>query len=225
MKIGILQAGSFDPKMQEVTGDVDNLFKFMLTAQDFTFETYRVFEGQFPNSIEDCDGWIITGSKCGVYEDHDWIAPLEELVREAVTISRPIVGICFGHQLIAQALGGVVEKYKGGWMVGRKEYDFGGVSLPMNAWHQDQVTRLPEGAHVIAKNDDCEAAAIVYGDRALSFQFHPEFGPDAIEGLVHYAAEGKLTDEQIQEVMLDLGEPTANEVIADQIADFLRMPR
>ncbi|MGH1465011.1 MAG: type 1 glutamine amidotransferase [Cognatishimia sp.] len=225
MKIGILQAGSFAQEMHEITGDVDNMFKHMLAGQDFRFEVWRVFEAQFPDDVTTCDGWLITGSKFSAYEDHAWIPPLEEFIRQAVTQSKPIVGICFGHQLIAQALGGKVEKFQAGWTVGRQFYDFGGVELPLNAWHQDQVTELPIGAHVLAQNQTCPHAAIVYGDRALSFQAHPEFGPDAIEGLVQYAGPGKVPQAQLDAVIDNLAEPTANEVIADQIADFFRRPR
>ncbi|MDC0736783.1 type 1 glutamine amidotransferase [Cognatishimia sp. SS12] len=225
MKIGILQTGPFVQDMHEITGDYDAMFKMLLAGQDFTFEVWRVFEGDMPERTEACDGWLITGSKFGVYEDHDWIAPMEDFIRACVMEARPIVGICFGHQLIAQALGGTVEKFKGGWSVGRQMYDFGGVELPLNAWHQDQVVALPEGARVIASNDFCANAAIVYGDRALSFQAHPEFGPDAIEGLIQYVGPGKVPDAQLQAAADSLDEPTANEVIADQIADFFRMPR
>ena len=72
----------------------------------------------FPEGIHDADGWLITGSRHGAYEDHPWIPPLEEFIRDAYAAQVPLVGICFGHQIIAQAMGGKVEKYQGR-LVGR----------------------------------------------------------------------------------------------------------
>jgi GMP synthase-like glutamine amidotransferase len=79
----------------------------------------------FPKDIHDCDGWLITGSRFGAYEDHPFIPPLEDFIRAAYAAHVPVVGICFGHQIIAQAMGGKVEKYAGGWSVGPTEYNFG----------------------------------------------------------------------------------------------------
>eukprot|EP00581_Thalassiosira_minuscula_P023326 CAMPEP_0184433658 /NCGR_PEP_ID=MMETSP0738-20130409/404528_1 /TAXON_ID=385413 /ORGANISM="Thalassiosira miniscula, Strain CCMP1093" /LENGTH=115 /DNA_ID=CAMNT_0026799421 /DNA_START=44 /DNA_END=388 /DNA_ORIENTATION=- len=115
MKIGILLTGHAPEELEPHYGNYIEMFKSLLSGQDFEFEGYKVVDGEFPESVADADGWLITGSKHGVYEDHAWIPPLEGFIREAVTENIPIVGVCFGHQIIAQALGGKVEKFDGGW--------------------------------------------------------------------------------------------------------------
>ncbi len=152
MKIGILQTGHAPEELQPCSR-LHGYVPGLLHDQGFSFETYSIVDGIFPQSPEDADGWLITGSKHATYEDHDWIAPLETLIRDIAQTRRPLIGICFGHQIIAQALGGKVEKFSGGWAVGHQTYQFGGAPLSFNAWHQDQVTKRPEGAIVLASND------------------------------------------------------------------------
>ena len=110
MKIGILMAGLLPDEMVAKHGQYDKLYQRFLDGNDFEYDDYRVMENQFPSSVNDADGWLITGSKHGAYEDHDWIPPLEKFLRDAHAKNVPIVGICFGHQILAQALGGTVEK-------------------------------------------------------------------------------------------------------------------
>ena len=98
---------------------------------------------QFPADARDADGWLISGSRHGAYEDLPFIAPLETFIREVFSAKIPLIGICFGHQIIAQALGGTVEKFAGGWSVGATEYQLDGEQVMLNAWHHDQVTSLP----------------------------------------------------------------------------------
>ena len=176
MLIGILQCGHAPDDVQAQHGDFNNMFAVLLQGQDFTFQTWNVVDQDFPSSPLEADGWLITGSKHGAYEDHAFIKPLTELIKDIYASAQPMVGVCFGHQLIAQALGGKVEKFNGGWAIGRQNYTFGTHgAVTLNAWHQDQVTALPPGAEVIASNDFCKYAAVIYGTKAYTIQPHPEF--------------------------------------------------
>ena len=225
MRIGILQSGRAPDALIETSGDYDQMFRTLLGGHGFEFETYAVLDGVFPSSTEAAEGWLITGSRFGVYEDHNWIPPLEQLIRDIHAKSLPMVGICFGHQIIAQALGGRVEKYDGGWAVGRVEYQENGRTIAMNAWHQDQVTALPPGAVAIASNDFCKNAAILYGDRAITVQAHPEFSADFVDGLINTRGRGVVPDAILDAAIDELDEPTHSQTIADQFADFFRQER
>lgn len=222
MKIGILQAGHSPDEVRDSVGDYGEMFTRLLDGHGFTFEIFSVVDGEFPAGLDAADGWLITGSKHGAYEDHDWIPPLEDLIRKIKTAGQPLVGVCFGHQIIAQALGGKVEKFSGGWSVGRTEYDFGDETLALNAWHQDQVTKLPEGAEVIASTDFCANAALVYGDQILTIQPHPEFTSDLVSGLIIHRGRGNVPDELLDHATENLSAPNDNRKFADRMAEVLK---
>ncbi|MEM6305082.1 MAG: type 1 glutamine amidotransferase, partial [Pseudomonadota bacterium] len=189
MKIGILLTGHPPPEMAG-TGTYDGYFIQLLGAETFDYATYAVVDGHFPDSVEACDGWLITGSRHGAYEDHDWIPPLEDFIRACHAARSPMVGVCFGHQIIAQAMGGKVVKFDGGWSVGRTEYVIDGAPRVLNAWHQDQVVEVPPSAQVIGRSDFCENAAMLYDDVFLTIQPHPEYGDDFIQSLITHRGEG-----------------------------------
>lgn len=221
MRIGILQPGHAPDEVRGELGDYADMFERLLSGHDFTFARWDVVDGVFPDSPDEADAWLITGSRHGVYEDHPWLPRLEELVREIVASGKPLVGVCFGHQVIAQALGGKVVKFPGGWAVGRTLYDFGDETLALNAWHQDQVIELPPNAQVIASNEFCENAALVIGQNVLTIQPHPEFTADMIEGLIDYRAQA-VPPELVTEARSHLPEQTANAELGNRMADFLR---
>ncbi|MCF8510829.1 MAG: type 1 glutamine amidotransferase [Rhodobacteraceae bacterium] len=225
MLIGILQTGLAPEALAPTSGDYPDMFARLLEGHGFTFRTYKVLEGALPAHVTDCDGWLITGSRHGVYEDHDWIPPLERFIRDSFAAHVPMVGICFGHQIIAQAMGGKVERYAGGWVVGATDYDFNGTTLTLNAWHRDQVTEAPKGAQVIASNDFCANAALLYDDRALTVQAHPEFRPEFVDGLMKTRGKGVVPDAVMAKAATKLAAPLQDKTMAAQIAAFFKAPR
>ena len=222
MKIGILKTGHAPDIVLDELGDYEVMFANLLAGHGFEFDAYNVVDGEFPSGPEAADGWLITGSKHGAYEDLPWIAPLEQLIRDIYADSRPLVGVCFGHQVIAQALGGTVEKFDGGWSVGVTEYEIEGARLPLNAWHQDQVTTLPEGAKVVGSSAFCENAALVYGDRIYTIQPHPEFTATMVDRLIHHRGPGNVPDALLKDAMERLDQPVANAEIANRMATFFK---
>jgi GMP synthase-like glutamine amidotransferase len=221
MRIGILQPGHAPDEVRGELGDYADMFERLLAGQDFSFARWDVVDGIFPEGPDEADGWLITGSRHGVYEPHPWLPRLEDLVREIVASGKPLVGVCFGHQVIAQALGGKVEKFTGGWAVGPQDYDFGDTRLTLNAWHQDQVVELPPGAQVIASNEFCANAALVIGNNVLTIQPHPEFTAEMIAGLIHHRS-AKVPEALVSEARAQLGTKTENAEFGQRMADFLR---
>lgn len=221
MKIGILETGRPVGMLKEKHGEFPDMMRRLLHGQGFGFETFAVLDDQFPASVTECDGWLITGSRNSAYDDESWIRRLEQFLRDAYAADVPIVGICFGHQVLATALGGKVERAPQGWGVGPTEYDFGGCTTVINAWHQDQVTEAPEGATRIATSPFCENAAFVYGKRALTYQAHPEFTPEFVRDLIELRRE-LLPAEVIEraEQSMEQREPSAH--LAEEIAHFFR---
>jgi GMP synthase-like glutamine amidotransferase len=221
MQIGILQTGESPDALRADMGDYPDFFETLLAGRGLTFRRWAVLRNEFPASVHECDGWLITGSRFGVYEPHDWIPPLEDFIRRAYAEHVPVVGICFGHQIIAQAMGGKVEKYAGGWSVGPTEYDFGDQTYTLNAWHQDQVVRKPEMAKVLSSTAFCEHAALLYDDRMFSVQPHPEFRKEFMEGLIKYRGPGLVPDATLADAKARIDTPLDSPSMADRIAEFL----
>ncbi len=184
MRLGLLDA--VPPQFNEATGrtDPDNFRElFAKIGVTETMSDYRVTQGVFPESIDECEAYLITGSPCSVYDDLPWIAPLEDFVRQCYEVDKPLVGICFGHQLIAQALGGKVEKSTQGWTLGLHTIEVQQTKpwlTPQQSGYalyfinKDQVVDLPPEAEWLGQNEMCPQAMYSIKDKVFSIQAHPE---------------------------------------------------
>lgn len=223
MKIGILKCGQSPEVLRASLGDYDEMFARLLAGRGFDFASWHVEAMDFPADIHAADGWLLTGSRHGVYEDHAFIPVLEDFIRRAYVAHVPLVGICFGHQIVAQALGGRVEKFPGGWAVGAQDYRIDGEAITLNAWHQDQVVTLPPDARIAGTNDFCRNAALVYGDRAFTVQAHPEFSDTFVDGLIEHRG-GAVPPDRIAASQSRRGLADSAR-IADRIEAFFKTPR
>lgn len=223
MHIGILQCGHTSGAVAERHGDFERMFEALFAGHGFSFTCYDVENMEFPASVTEQDGWLLTGSKHGTYEDHAFIPPLRDFIRTAYAQNVPQVGICFGHQIMAEALGGKVVKFANGWGLGRMVYDLGDREIALNAWHQDQVIERPVEARLLATSDFCENAALIYKGPALSFQAHPEFSAEIIETYVT-TRRGTLDydDARMDAAAAALSKPVDQASAADMMAKFFK---
>jgi len=186
LKLGILKTDTVRPEWARKYGEYPDMFQALLSAEDPTLEfaVYDVEHREYPDDIDEVDAYLITGSKSAVYEEKPWIPPLLAFIAELDRRQKKLVGICFGHQAIAEALGGRARKSSKGWGVGLHTHTFtetpewhdgGPPAVRVLVSHQDQVEQLPPRARLLAASDFCEYAALQIDDHILAFQGHPEF--------------------------------------------------
>lgn len=205
MRIGILETGRPPDVLKDKHRNYPGMFEDLLREAnpELTFESFAAIDGEVPSDPHRCDGWLITGSRHGVYEKLPWMLRLEQLIRDCVKAKVPVVGICFGHQIMAEALGGKVVKSDKGWGLGLHDYEITKVPgwmtnapdrMTIPAVHQDQVVEKPPGAEVIATSPFCTYAALAYDDVGLSFQGHPEFSEAYQRDLLDVRFKGLAPD-------------------------------
>lgn len=187
---------------------------------DWKVSVFSVKDGEFPAADSQFDGWLITGSPASVHDDAPWIDRLKGLIRRLDAGREPIFGACFGHQAIAEALGGKVGQNPGGWVFGLTETEMEGRPIRLYSSHVQQVLALPPAARVTGGNAECPVGSFAVGEHILTTQYHPEMSHDFITALVEEYADD-LPVPVVAEARRSLGAGKADSAeIAERIARF-----
>ncbi|MET4695861.1 type 1 glutamine amidotransferase [Endozoicomonas lisbonensis] len=231
MNIGLLLCDDVQTQFQPEHGNYPDMFQALLEQHDPTLQitTYRALDGQLPENTNDCDGWVISGSRHSVNDPFPWISALEAFVKQLYIDRQKTVGICFGHQLMAKVLGGRVAESDKGWGIGvsvntlTEHHDWMQPSLnSLNALvsHKEQIEHLPETATIIATSDFCPYYMVTYCDHFLSIQGHPEFTKAYMEALIH-SREKVIPHSRIIEGMQSIKQPVDSSVIGQWLLNYL----
>lgn len=230
-QIGLLLCDHLDADIAAVVGDYTELFPSAFSPVGLDLRIYEVTKGELPKSPDECRGWITSGSRYSAYDSEPWITDLSEFTVAVAKEQIPHMGICFGHQLIAQALGGKVERSDAGWGVGAKDFDI----VDSAPWmqpeaeqfrvlmsHQDQVVELPYGGQVIASAPYCPVGAYRVSTHVFCIQGHPEFTP-ALNRLLIEKRRSKLGEPTAGDALASLAGPLDHGLLVGWIARFFDM--
>jgi GMP synthase-like glutamine amidotransferase len=231
VKIGLLECDHVVGRFPQVAGGYREMVADLLgpQLQGLSFAYYDACHGEVPAPAA-CDAYLCTGSKYSVYDGFDWIGTLSNFIQRLDAAKKPFVGICFGHQMLAHALGGKVARAAQGWGVGVLPMTI----LRQEPWmrprqatcklqymHQDQVQRLPEQSTVLARSGHCEVAMFRAGETMLGIEGHPEFTVPYGEALIRARAE-RIGAGRAQAALESLAQPTDGNVVGRWIAEFLK---
>ena len=231
LRLGLLETDVLYPDLIDDFVSYGTMFRTLLAsrAPQLTFRHYQVTDGVLPQQPDECDVYLITGSKAGVYDALSWLPPLREWIQQAYANEIPMLGICFGHQILAHSLGGHAQKSSKGWGVGNQ-------TMSVDQWppflqaptdhyrliysHQDQVESLPSDARRLAGNDFCPNASWFIGSQVLSFQGHPEFDPEYFRRLIVRRAK-HIGEERLQPALAAIDEPNDSQRVIGWMLEFI----
>ncbi len=233
MKIAILLTSNDTSEFARRFPNDGEKFIAMLSplSPDWTFKVYAVMDDIFPEDPDDYDGFVITGSPASVHDGHPWIERLLQLIRELHEMHKPLVGVCFGHQAIALALGGSVETNAQGWVLGTEKTTYDqqkpwmtpvSREITLYAAHKEQVTTLPDEARMIGHAPGCPNAAFVIGDHIMTTEYHPEMTRDFMEELVD-ELDGAISGTVADNARRQYAEGEQGQVFGQWMVNFLEM--
>ena len=237
MRLTILETGRAPGRLSEDYPRYPDMFVALLSKADpsLRFESVALVDGAAPPDPRNCEAVLITGSPFGVYDSPPWMDPLRAFIRDAAGAATPMIGVCFGHQIIADALGGVVQKSDKGWGVGRHTYDVtdvrpwmkdAGASVSLSVSHQDQVVTPPDGAVTLARSAHTDHAILAYsGAPIISIQGHPEFSDTFVSDLWSARRGKALTEAQVDHAIASLARPGDAPMVGQWMTHFLKSAR
>jgi GMP synthase-like glutamine amidotransferase len=228
MHVGLLECDEVTGRFAEVSGGYREMFAALLPEARFTY--YRAHEGTLPAAPRECDAWLCTGSRYSAYDTMPWVGALAQFIRDVQASRTPFVGICFGHQMLAQALGGEVAKAQNGWGVGVLPMEIVSgepwmqpprAEVRIQHMHQDQVQRLPPGSVVLGRSAHCEIGMFRVGETMLGIEGHPEFTPEFSEALIRARRE-RIGAERSDAALRGVRQPNDGMVVGRWISRFLQ---
>ena len=228
MKIGLLECDHVAERSRHIGGDYYDMFAALFP--DTEIVRFDVCMGQFPTNLTAYDAYICTGSSYSVYDQEGWIIDLQAFVQELYAREIVYVGVCFGHQMLGQALGGRVEKASGGWCAGRHSFNVIRPEDWMTPFQkeynllmmcQDQIVQLPPDSRVLATAADCPIGMLQVGPRTLGLQAHPEFPAGYVKVLLEDRVE-RIGAEKVRVALESLALRLDAGLIGIWIQNFIR---